>query len=182
MGRPKGSPASSSQKAAGRANLAKGQAKRAESLRTKKEAQKRGDYVSAKDRWAMLLSGQLTMKDLNDEEIQRRQVADSLGVFTRGRAVPSHLISQFDAEHLTRLKDGIRKGATRAETVLYDMLDDPDVEPKDRINIAKYLLDRYMGKTPETVHIKSDDWAGVIGEAVEVERDLSDIEQYANEA
>lgn len=183
MPRPQGSPASASQRAAGRANLAKGRAKRAQEYDRRKAAQGTEGYQTHDERWASLISGQLTVKDLSDKELQRRNVADSEGVFAgpgRVRSVPSHLLSAMDAEYARRIRDTMRRRVTRAEKVLFDLMEDPEVAPAVRAKIAADYVERLVGKTPDVVHLKSDDWATVVGDAVEVERDLSDIETFAN--
>src|SRR5690606_26981830 len=74
------------ERAAGQANLAKGRARKAKA----REEAKKNPRPSAADRWAQLLDGTLTVKDLDDDEINKMRVRSADGTFNgAGRRLPS---------------------------------------------------------------------------------------------
>jgi plasmid stability protein len=167
------SAASASQRAAGRKNLQAGRAAKAEQTkRAKDEGRPR-----AKERWAMLLSGTLSVRDLDDDEIKKMRVRGADGGFSGKRqAIPSHLAQQFHAESIRRSNDRLRTAAPEAVQALIDIGKDPSVKEGDRIRALQYVVDRALGKTPETVHLKTDDrWGTLKDTSITDDRDLADL-------
>lgn len=162
-----GEPATAKQRAAGLANLNKGRNKRTKALK------ENTDTPTAPERWAMLLSGQLTVKDLDDEEINRGRLRGKGGEFSgRARAIPSHILAQIEAERQTRWKRDITDAVPAAIEALVDIMSDP--EHKDRAKMAQWFVERAMGKTPEVVQVQSgSDWDR-LSEAVVVDRGMAD--------
>lgn len=153
-----------------RAALDAGQKKRREQIAAAKE---RGQ-MTAKERWAMLLSGQLTVKDLDDKEVEKMRVRGADGGFagTR-RAVPSHLIQQFQHEQMVRFNDRLRKALPVTAKVLLEILVDPEAKHADRLRAAQMLQDRILGKAPETVRITGGtEWDALFANAVDIDRDI----------
>lgn len=140
------------QTAAQKAALAKG---RANKLRMSKEARDRGGNQTAKDRWAALLSGQLSMQELDDKEVSKMRVRNADGTFGgKRRHLPSHIYQQFQQEQLRRFHSKLRKGLDKVPEVIVDILLDPDANNSDRLKAAQMLQDRVLGKSPETVRIE----------------------------
>jgi plasmid stability protein len=165
--------ASASQRSAGQKNLAKGRKAKEEQMERAREQ----GAPKAGERWAMLLSGQLTVRDLDDEEIRKMRVRGADGGFGgKRRAVPSNLIQAFQAESIRRSNDKLRTAAPEAVQALIDIGKDPSVREGDRIRALQYVVDRALGKTPETVHVKNDDpWSNLGAEAFVEDRDLDDL-------
>jgi hypothetical protein len=170
VSRVKGSPASESQKAAGRANLAKGQQKRREALAKGGEG--------AASRWAKLIDGSLTVGDLDDEEVARMKVRGKGGQFPKPRAIPSHLVQQFQSEQLKRAKGLLHKDLRKGAEVMGKIIDDPEASWEIKFKAAVELMNRGLGKTPETVQFKTVDvWGDTLAEGADIKdiRDLSDL-------
>lgn len=169
---PKGGKQTPAQKKAGEANLAKGRAKMNEQrAKAKAEGRERAGV-----RWAKVLDGTLTVKDLDDEEVRRGQVRGADGGFTGTRpAVPSHLVEQFHKEHLARVMSKFKDGVGDAVQLLVDAVTDPDVKMETRVKAADMLINRVFGKAPETIRIQgADRFEGVVAEAVGLERNIPD--------
>lgn len=136
------------------------------------EALKKGG-PSSTERWALLLSGQLTMKDLDDEEINRMQPRGKGGEFSgRHRAIPSHLIKAFEAEQHARWKRDLTDLVPDALVALAEILTDP--KDPQRANMLKWTLERTMGKTPDIVRLEAGNEFERVGEAVVIDRGVAD--------
>ncbi len=171
----RGAPATDAQRAAGRENLAKGRAAKEE----KRKSAKAAGAVKAKERWAMLLSGTITVKDLDDDEISRMRVRGKDGGFSgRPPMMPSNIAQSFHAEALRRAQDKFRTGAPEAVQALLDIGKDGSVKEGDRIRALTYIVDRALGKTPQDVNLKVDDpWSAMLaaGGSLQDVRDLSSL-------
>ena len=110
----------------------------------------------------MLLDGSLTVRDLDDEEITRMALRGADGAVGSGkrRAIPSHLAQQFHQEAIRRSNDKLRSAAPEAVQALIDIGKNPAVKESDRVRALMYVVDRALGKTPETVNVKTVDKFG----------------------
>lgn len=129
------------------------------------------------ERWARLLSGDLTVQDLSDEEVSRMRTY-SKGTTFVGRAprLPSHLVQQFQDEQMRRIKSTIREYAPKAVKGLLELAQDPETPAAVRKDCWKLLLEHTIGKAPLTVqHNAGSGWDTLTNEAigdVPVDRDL----------
>ncbi len=164
----RGEPANEAQRRAAKANLAKGRKARAKALKDN------ADHPTATERWAMLLSGQLTVKDLDDDEITKMALKGKGGVFGgRQRALPSHIIAAFEAERQVRWKRDIMAAVPTAVDALLDIIN--DAEHKDRAKMAQWFVERAMGKTPDVVQVTTgNEFDRVASEAIVVDRSVVD--------
>lgn len=164
-------PRTAAEDAAGRANLQKGRAKKAQA----REEAAAAALPTAQERWAMLLDGTLAVRDLDDAEIRKMRVKSADGTFNGpARRLPSHLAQQFHQEAIRRANDRIRTAAPEAVKELLRIGSDPDVKDSDRIKALLYIIDRSLGKTPEVVRVETEDrWQQTLGEVV-VDRNLDD--------
>lgn len=149
---------SAAQKAAGRANVAKGRAKKAEQTKAAKEA----GLPRASERWAQLLDGSLTVQDLDNEELAKMRVRGADGGFSGRRpAVPSHLAQAMQKEAIKRATEMFRNAAPKAVKRLLEIADDPETKDADAIRALDIVLNRGLGKMPETVLIEEKSkWEG----------------------
>lgn len=163
------------QKAAAAANLAKGRASKEEARRKAKEQPE--NTMTAGERWAMLLDGTLTVRDLDDEEIRKMRVRSVDGTFNgAGRRLPSHLAVQFQQEAIRRATEMFRTAAPRAVERLLEIADDPDAKHSDVIKALSLIMDRGLGKVPETLRVEGASAWDVLGaEAAGLDRDLADL-------
>lgn len=144
-------------------------------LKKRKDNLKKGG-MSAHERWGMLLSGTLSVKDLDDDEIQKMRVRGKGGQFG-GRAprVPSHLAQAFQKEGIRRATEMFRTAAPRAVKRLLDIAEDMDTKDADAIRALDIVLNRGLGKTPEIITVRDETkFDKVAGEAVGIDRTVAD--------
>lgn len=158
------------QRAAGERNMSAGRKSRAKRLA------ENADHDRAKVRWQKLLDGQLTVKDLDDDELKRMQVRGAGGMFSsKPRALPSHLAAAMRSEWLARGQAKLERGYHDAIQIMLDIANNPDVKDSDRIKAANIVIERTAGKAVEHVHVKSDDpWGKMMADALEDARDVLD--------
>lgn len=170
LGRQKGAKNTKKATEAGRANLAKG---RESKERQRAEAREAG-IPTARERWAMLLSGTITVKDLDDDEITKMKVRGADGGFTGRRpAIPSHLAHQWQQEAISRATAKFRTAAPEAVERLIDIANDPDTKTSDAIRALALVLERGLGKVPDTIRIEGQSpFDALLHEALDVDRDL----------
>lgn len=111
-------------------------------------------------RWQMFADGELTWADLDDEEVMRGQLRSSAGDF-RGRppaALPAIFVKELAAEQRRRFNDQIPELVQVAMETMREVMQRRNPLPGDgaRIAAAKYMIDRYAGKTPENVSVKAE--------------------------
>lgn len=162
MARKPGSPATPAQKAA----LERGRKARAEMLKAG------GESVS--ERWARLLDGSLTVRELSDEEIKKGKLKGR-GGSTSKRSMPSHLVKAFGDERLRRANEGLARLLPIAVETYKQLMQDPEASAADRQRIAKDIIERNLGKTPDRIHLGADDPFGAALREVLIERDLDDL-------
>lgn len=132
--------------------------------------------TTAGERWAMLLSGTLTVKDLDDKEVEKMRVKGKDGTFAGKRPkIPSHLAEEFQKEHLRRVMAKFRDGAKDAVEMLNKVVADDDEKTSDRLKAADMLLNRVFGRAPETIRVEAaDKFHDVIASTVGVDRNIPD--------
>lgn len=162
--------------AAGSANLAKGRAAK----QAKREQARAEGRPRAKERWAALLSGVITVEDLDDEELARMQVRGADGGFSgRRKALPSSIASAMQQEALKRAQADFRVFAPKAVKRLLEIAENPETSNGDAIRALQIALDRGLGKVAETVRIEgADRWGSVLDAGVDLDdldRDLADL-------
>lgn len=152
----KGSRQTPAQKRAAEANLAKGRAARRKQQAEQEAREAAGEVrVTASERWARLLDGTLTVQDLDNDELARMQVRSADGSFAgRRRAVPSHIAQAMQREGIKRATEMFRVAAPRAVKRLIEIAEDPETKDADAIRAMDILLNRGLGKQPETVLIE----------------------------
>lgn len=158
------------QRAAASENLAKGRKKKIEQ---REQAKKQG-RMTAGERWAALLDGSLTVRDLDNQEIARMQVRGAGGGFDGKRRtyMPSHLAEQFHKESIRRANEMIRTAAPTAIKALLEIGTDPDVKESDRVRALMYVADRALGKTPDVLRVEEGSkYDAMLAEAVGLERE-----------
>jgi len=124
----------------------------------KKRSDRRQIRVS--DRLAKLESGELTVDDLDDEEILRGQLRDKNGAFT-GR--PPKWIPQEFAIALARrqqavIQQQLLEMVPSARKALLDVMQKKNAVPGDgaKVQAAKLVLEYVHGKVPDKVEIKAE--------------------------
>ena len=138
-------------------------------------------------RTAQLLSGDLTIEELDDEEILRGQLRSADGSFSGNRRdmVPRKLADAFRRELIRRMEDRIAAhGIEAIETVVDVMrhgegaqLSIHEREGSNRLKAAGMILDRIMGK-PEQKTVVSGE-VTIWQQAIEDGSLLVDVENPA---
>lgn len=129
------------------------------------EQQKRPnqDYdilVRLRGRYAQLLTGGLTVEDLDDEELARGQLKASDGTF-RGRppsVVPAELVQAMRREWLSRAEAKLREALLeKGIGTLTALAGNAAIDPAVRLRAADKLIERTMGKVPDRIHFAAED-------------------------
>jgi hypothetical protein len=115
--------------------------------------------------------GFLTVKDLDDEELRYGRCRDANGLVPRKNGkrtelIPKERYDEMVAEHDLRMKQKLRQIADDMINVIVDTALDDTVEPKDRLDAAKYALEWTMGKPAQTVNVnvKSAPWEDLLSQ------------------
>jgi len=113
--------------------------------------------------------GYLTVKDLDDEELRHGRCRDQFGripkVDGKTELIPAEKFDEMVAEHELRFKQRLRERLDSMIDVMVGIAEDETVEPRDRLEAAKYIFERTAGKTPETVNVnvKAAPWEELFG-------------------
>lgn len=114
--------------------------------------------------------GFLTVRDLDDEELVNGRCRDKTGkipkVTGKTDLIPREQYDAMVAEHELRYKQRLRERLDSMITVMVDIAEDDTVEPRDRLEAAKYIFERTAGKTPETVtvNVKHAPWEDLLSQ------------------
>lgn len=127
--------------------------------------------TSEDDAWVaprvdQLRKGTLRIADLTDDELSRGQVMDSDGVFRGGpkRKIPAEFHAELMRRIIMRGGDTLRGNYLTAVDTLVDVMKDEEVDAALRVNVAKYIVERLAGKTPERVEmtVEAKPWQSVL--------------------
>lgn len=154
---------------------------RGRALRDAERARRASDPNYAKEpthseKWKQLLSGQLTVKDMDDEELSKGRFRAKDGSFSgRPIMVPSHIVQAITNERIRRAKQNIEQHLPALTQALVDMADDPDLKPEVRLKAITVAMERIMGKAEQTTNLKADDtFAGLLSAALDIDRAMED--------
>ena len=119
-------------------------------------------------------NGFITVEDLDDEELRRGQCRDAHGRFPKitktMESVPRDLYDAMVAEHAQRFDEKLRQQLDVALNTLAEVMVDPTAEPKDKMEAAKWFVDRVRGKTVERVdfHVRKEPWEELLGDVAHI--------------
>jgi hypothetical protein len=121
------------------------------------------------ERWNAFMNGELTVHDMDEEELARGTFRAKDGTF-RGRppkTIPRDFATQLSRELLTRADSALKKRIMEAIDVLYEEMKDGE-KSADRIRAANIFLERVLGKVPERVVVSPGrpEWEGAVDEFV----------------
>jgi hypothetical protein len=106
-------------------------------------------------RWQQLLAGDITVEDLELDELQRMQCHDRQGNFAgKAPAIPAKLAREMKGELLRRGQALIDSAYPEAVKYLTTCLSDTSVRAGDRLKAAQLLIERGAGRMPETVRVE----------------------------
>ena len=121
-------------------------------------------------------NGILSVQDMDDEELRAGRMRDASGRIPRVtktlEMIPRDLYDEMVQEHNKRTNEKIRQQLDVALQTMVDIMADESCEPKDRLDAAKYLFERQMGKQPDKVLIAPDraPWEELLGDVAQVTR------------
>lgn len=113
------------------------------------ETKARGLVYTSK-RVQALLDGSLSVEDLDDEELARGYPRADDGSF-RGRpaVVPTSVHQRVQRELFRRAGEKLKENLITAAETMASVAGDKELDPKVRMDAAKWLIERLMGKTPD---------------------------------
>lgn len=133
--------------------LTKGKESRKAAAKARREREAKEGKT--KSRWHMLLDGDITVVDLDIDELQRMQTRDGIGEFGgRPPVVPARLARDMKAELLRRGQATIDSAYPEAVDLLRAVVKDPKQKTADRLKAAQLLIERSAGRMPETVRVE----------------------------
>lgn len=111
-------------------------------------------------RYAKLLRGEISVEDLDDEELARGRLRASDGTF-RGRppkVIPADLVAAMRKEWIGRAEETLRAALHEHGIGTYVKLaSDEEMDPAVRLRAADKIVERTMGKVPDRVVIAAED-------------------------
>lgn len=146
--------------------------------RAKREAtKKRASSPKSKSRHQMLLDGELTPHDLDEEELKRFRGRDVDGEFKgRIRPIPVKLQSQIRQILLNKMQGAIEGFLPRAVAILEDIAEGSE-QDSARVKAVDLLLQRGAGKVPDIVRVGAEDpWDVILGDVLR--EDALDSEEF----
>lgn len=125
------------------------------------------------------------IKDWDDEELERGRRRDKNGNF-QGSAptiIPMECFRELNRRRMLKAQQMMSEGVAPALRELKKILDSETAEDKDKIAAAKLLLDRGLGKEPQTidVNVETPKWlqalqGGIVATTNEPDDDIEDAE------
>lgn len=110
-------------------------------------------------RLQQLLTGELKVEDLDDEELARGYPRAEDGSF-KGRPptmIPRIMQDEITRRLLARGQELLKENYLKAMGTLVDIASDPNVDANVRTRTAQYVVERLAGKTPERIHVAAED-------------------------
>ena len=115
----------------------------------------------------MLLDGELTVAELDDDELSRFRGRDVDGEFKgRIRPLPAKLHAQIRQRLLNTMQANIEGFLPRAVEILNDIAESSE-QDSARVKAVDLILQRGAGKVPDVVRVGAEDpWDAILGEIV----------------
>jgi hypothetical protein len=111
-----------------------------------------------KSRWRQLVDGDITVDDLDDEELMKGKVRSRNGTFqgTDPVMIPKKMHDALVRRILSRGAEKIRADFFDAIDVIGSIARDESVDPAIRLKAATTVLERVAGRTPEKVELSME--------------------------
>lgn len=145
-----------------KAALDKGRATRNAKLAERKKGPR-----ATKSRHQMLLDGELTVEQLDEDELKRFRGRDVDGEFKgRTRPLPARLHSQIRQRLLNIMQQNIEGFLPRAVAILEDIAEGSE-QDNARVKAVDLLLQRGAGKVPDVVRVGAEDpWDAILSDVL----------------
>jgi hypothetical protein len=125
--------------------------------------------IRVKGRMAKLLRGELSVEDLDDEELARGYCKAKDGTF-RGKPpgiIPRAMWTRMQRELFQRFDERLKSNLVETLDVVLELAKDRDIDAGTRLRAAQYVIDRTMGKTPEKITVSHEDpWETIINDVM----------------
>ena len=122
-------------------------------VRARLKAQALAKRETGNDRFAALLSGELAVEALTDEELLRGWPIPSNGsrIGRPPSKIPLSVHKRCTQELFKRADEKLKEGLIEAVEVMKGLMNDEDSTPADRIKAATWIYERVRGKIPDVV-------------------------------
>lgn len=107
-------------------------------------------------RYQMFLVKQITVEDLDDEELMAFGFRKADNKIFKPKNIPREMVTAFTRAIFDRSLDKLKSSALQAANTLASIMVDPSVDASVRRLAAESILDRTVGKAPLLVSINSD--------------------------
>ena len=124
------------------------------------------EFESRMTKWQKLLSGMISVDDLDDEELARCQCRGKDGEFhgPPPRDIPRALKDRMVKKVFERVEDQMRTSLPEMIQVLIQIAVSDVYEAADRIKAATWISERMLGKVPDKVIVAQEKpWETVLG-------------------
>lgn len=129
-------------------------------------------------RYQMFLAKQITVDDLDDEEITCFGFRDARGRIFKPKNIPRELVTQFTRAIFDRSLDKLKTSSLEAARTLETLMLDPSVDASVRVKCAIEILDRTVGKAPLLVTLNAQAPWETIFEAIAAKPlDILDVQE-----
>jgi len=108
---------------------------------------------SAMSRYQQFLAGQLTIQDLDDEEVMNFGFRSATGRIFKPKNITREMVQAFTKVIYERSLDALKANALEAVNTLTGIMMDNAVDANVRVKAATEVLDRTLGKAPQTVQL-----------------------------
>ena len=130
-----------------------------------------------KSRWNKLLDGEITVADLDDEELKKMKIRNRMGEFggRPPKQIPLWVHEEMRKEWLRRGQDAMDLALPKAVDALANIC--TTGADRDRLTAAQFLVERILGKMPEKVDLhthSTDPWEDVLQDAIVSEAALKE--------
>lgn len=133
--------------------------RRPERARAPLEHKPKQIHLVLQGRMAMLARGEISVEDMDDEEIARMQFRDRNGGWSgqTPAAVPRELIDEMRKEFFKRMNAHLTGMTPSAMHALQQIVNDSKVSASDRLKAVNMILERTIGKVPDKMEISTGD-------------------------
>lgn len=118
-----------------------------------KEEEANSNAAQGLTRYRLFLAGQLTVDDLDDEELASCGFRMPNGGIFKPRNVPRELAQGFQRAIYDRAQRELRSLTVEAAQTMGEIMKNKNVEPDIRLKAALSIIERNLGKTPQIIAV-----------------------------
>lgn len=107
-------------------------------------------------RYQQFMAGQITVDDLDDEELAVGGFRNKNGGITKPRKLPREITEAFNRAIFDRAHQELKANTVSAARTVAEIMRNPVIEPDIRLKAASIMLDRNLGKAPQVVALTGD--------------------------